>query len=141
MQSINLSNVDTVKLKEKVKKPESKRDKLVAKMDNLNELDRELNRLAKIEIVDDEVDEMKNTAVETAEKAAMNGKFVENIIDTEAETAADNIDNIISEIYSQEENITEKAAETNTDNKKSDIEAETEKSTKNKEDKPVYITK
>ena len=137
LESGNLSNVDTVKLKAKVKKLESKRDKLVAKINNLNELDQELNKLAKIEIVDDKVDEMKNTAVETAEKAAMEGNSVENIIDTEAETAADNIDNIISDIYSQEENITAKAEETNTDNKKSDIEAETEKSTKNKEDKPV----
>ena len=137
LESGNLSNVDTVKLKAKVKKLESKRDQLVAKINNLHELDQELNKLAKIELVDDKVDEMKNTAVETAEKAAMNGKSVENIIDTEAETAADSIDNIISEIYSQEENITAKAEETNTDYKKSAVEAETEKSTKNKDDKPV----
>ncbi len=139
LESGNLSNVDTVKLKAKVKKLESKRDKLVAKINNLNELDQELNKLAKIELVDDKVDEMKNTAVETAEKAAMNGKSVENIIDTEAETAADNIDNIISEIYSQEENITAKAEETNTDNKKSDVKEEPEKSAKKqtKDDKPV----
>ena len=70
LESGNPSNVDTVKLKAKVKKLESKRDKLVAKINNLNKLDQELNKLAKIELVDDKVDEIKNTAIETAEKVA-----------------------------------------------------------------------
>ncbi len=127
-ESGNLSNVDTVKLNAKVKKMESKRDKLVSKINNLNELDQELNKLAKIELVDDKVNEIKNTAVETAEKAALNGKSVESIIDIEAGVTADNIENLIS------------SPELKSDVKKEDIKEETEKNTKtqiNKNDKPV----
>lgn len=139
LENGNLSNVDTVKLKAKVKKLESKRDKLVAKINNLNELDQELNKLAKIELVDDKVDEIKNTAIETAEKAAMSGKSAENIIDTEAEVAVDNIDRIISDTPSLKADTAAKPDETNSDDKKSDVKEETEKSAKKqtKDDKPV----
>ncbi len=139
LESNRLNNVDTIKLKAKVKKLESKRDKLVAKINNLNELDQELNKLAKIELVKDKVDEIKNTAVETAEKAAMSGKSAEKVIDTEAEVAADNIDRIISDNPSLKADNAAKPDETNIDDKKSDVKEEPEKSTKKQteNDKPV----
>lgn len=95
LNSSTVSEVDKLKIKAQIKKVESKRDKLIARINNLNELEQELNKLAKIELVDDKIDELRNTAVETAEKAAMNGSSVSETIDNVAETSSEVIKEVL----------------------------------------------
>lgn len=95
LKSGKLSEVDKIKLNAQVKKLESKRDKLISRINNLNELEQELNKLAKIELVDDKVDELRNTAVETAEKAAMNGSSVSETIDNVTENSNEVIKEVL----------------------------------------------
>lgn len=95
LNSSTISEVDKLKIKSQIQKVESKRDKLIAKINNLNELEQELNKLAKIELVDDKIDELRNTAVETAEKAAMNGSSVSETIDNVAETSSETIKEVL----------------------------------------------
>lgn len=82
-----LKEVDKIKFGARVKKLESKRDKLVAKINNLNELDQDLNKLAKIELIDDKVKEIANTAVETGEKVAMESSSISKTIDSLTENS------------------------------------------------------
>lgn len=95
LNSSTFSEVDKLKIKAQIKKVESKRDKLIARINNLNELEQELNKLAKIELVDDKIDELRNTAVETAEKAAMEGNSVSETIDNVAENSSEVIKEIL----------------------------------------------
>ena len=109
LNSSTVSEVDKLKIKARIKKVESKRDMLIARINNLNELEQELNKLAKIELVDDKIDELRNTAVETAEKAAMNGSSVSETIDNVAETSSEVIKEVLEpdKIKKSENDMTE----------------------------------
>lgn len=109
LNSGSMNEVDKLKIKSQIKKVEGKRDKLIARINNLNELEQELNKLAKIELVDDKIDELRNTAVETAEKAAMNGSSVSETIDNVAESSSEVIKDVLKpdDIKEAENDITE----------------------------------
>ena len=83
MNNSNISYGQSIKLGKRIQKLKSKRDKLMDRLTSLNELDSELTKLAKMELADDKIDEIKNTSAETAEKAVMKGS---TIIDNQAET-------------------------------------------------------
>ena len=83
MNNSNLSYGQSIKLGKRIQKLKSKRDKLMDRLTSLNELDSELTKLAKMELADDKIDEIKNTSAETADKSAMKGS---TIIDNQAET-------------------------------------------------------
>lgn len=134
-----LSEVDKLKIKAQIKKVESKRDKLIARINNLNELEQELNKLAKIELVDDKIDELRNTAVETAEKAAMNGSSISETIDNVAETSSEVIKEVLEpdKVNKAENDITEeqnKQAEKQEENKQAEAETQTSEKEEKVED-------
>ena len=58
-----LSNVDMIKLKDRIKKLEGQKEKLEAKINNLTELDQSLNKLAKMEVVDAQLDEIREVTL------------------------------------------------------------------------------
>ena len=61
-----LSNVDMIKLKARIKKSEGRKGKLEAKINNLTELDQSLNKLAKMEVVDAQLDEIREVTLQGA---------------------------------------------------------------------------
>lgn len=94
-ESNGLSSAKRVKLGAKIRKMQSKRDMLIGKLTNLNELDSELNKLAKIELVDDKINELKTTSVETAEKAAMDNSSISDMIDNQTDIITESIERIV----------------------------------------------
>lgn len=135
LNSSTLGEVDKLKIKSQIKKVESKRDTLISRINNLNELEQELNKLAKIELVDDKIDELRNTAVETAEKAAMNGSSVSETIDNVAETSSEVIKEVLEpdKIKESENNMTEEQNK-QTDKQEESKQAEVETQTSKKEE-------
>lgn len=108
---------------------------LIARINNLNELEQELNKLAKIELVDDKIDELRNTAVETAEKAAMNGSSVSETIDNVAETSSEVIKEVLEpdKIKESENDMTEeqnKQTYKQEESKQAEVETQTSKKKK-----------
>lgn len=101
LQDTGITETDKIKLGTKIKKMESKRDKLVEKINNLTELDQSLNKLAKIELVDSKVDELANTTVETAEKSAMKASDLSEVIDDIMLAAPTSIDKVLDEEKTQ----------------------------------------
>ncbi len=136
-----VSEVDKLKINARIKKVESKRDMLIARINNLNELEQELNKLAKIELVDDKkIDELRNTAVETAEKAAMNGSSVSETIDNVAETSSEVIKEVLEpdKVNKAENDITEeqnKQTYKQEENKQAEAETQTSEKEEKAEDK------
>ena len=61
-----LSNVDMIKLKARIKKLEGRKGKLEAKINNLTELDQNLNKLAKMEVADAQLDEIREVTLQGA---------------------------------------------------------------------------
>ena len=61
-----LSNVDMIKLKARIKKLEGRKEMLEAKINNLTELDQSLNKLAKIEVVEAQLDEIREVTLQGA---------------------------------------------------------------------------
>ena len=61
-----LSNVDMIKLKARIKKSEGRKETLEAKINNLTELDQSLNKLAKMEVVDAQLDEIREVTLQGA---------------------------------------------------------------------------
>ena len=61
-----LSNVDMIKLKARIKKSEGRKETLEAKINNLTELDQGLNKLAKMEVVEAQLDEIKEVTLQGA---------------------------------------------------------------------------
>ena len=61
-----LSNVDMIKLKARIKKLEGRKETLEAKINNLTELDQSLNKLAKMEVVEAQLDEIKEVTLQGA---------------------------------------------------------------------------
>ena len=92
MNNSNISYGQSIKLGKRIQKLKSKRDKLMDRLTSLNELDSELTKLAKMELADDKIDEIKNTSAETADKSAMKGSTV---IDNQAETSTETIQQVI----------------------------------------------
>lgn len=135
LNSSTLGEVDKLKIKSQIKKVESKRDTLISRINNLNELEQELNKLAKIELVDDKIDELRNTAVETAEKAAMNGSSVSETIDNVAETSSEVIKEVLEpdKIKESENDMTEEQNK-QTDKQEESKQAEVETQTSKKEE-------
>ena len=74
---------ENIDLGKRTQQPESKRDKLIDKATGIGELNSESTKIAKTELVDDKIDEIKNTSAETADKVVMKGS---TIIDNQAET-------------------------------------------------------
>lgn len=135
-----VSEVDKLKINARIKKVESKRDMLIARINNLNELEQELNKLAKIELVDDKIDELRNTAVETAEKAAMNGSSVSETIDNVVETSSEVIKEVLEpdKIKESENDMTEeqnKQTYKQEESKQAEVETQTSKKEEKGEDK------
>ena len=83
---------ENIDLGKRTQQPESKRDKLIDKATDAGELNSESTKIAKTELVDDKIDEIKNTSVETADKSAMKGSTV---IDNQAETSTETIQQVI----------------------------------------------
>lgn len=135
LNSSTLGEVDKLKIKSQIKKVESKRDTLISRINNLNELEQELNKLAKIELVDNKIDELRNTAVETAEKAAMNGSSVSETIDNVAETSSEVIKEVLEpdKIKESENDMTEEQNK-QTDKQEESKQAEVETQTSKKEE-------
>lgn len=137
-----VSEVDKLKINARIKKVESKRDMLIARINNLNELEQELNKLAKIELVDDKIDELRNTAVETAEKAAMNGSSVSETIDNVAETSSEVIKEVLEpDKVKEAENDMSEEQNKQTENqqeetKQAEVEAHISEKEQKGEDKP-----
>lgn len=132
LNSSTLGEVDKLKIKSQIKKVESKRDTLISRINNLNELEQELNKLAKIELVDNKIDELRNTAVETAEKAAMNGSSVSETIDNVAETSSEVIKEVLEpdKIKESENDMTEeqnKQTNKQEESKQAEVETQTSK--------------
>ncbi|MDD6490218.1 MAG: hypothetical protein PUG48_10505 [Clostridia bacterium] len=96
-QSKNISEADKVKIEAKIQKLKTKRDKLVGKINNLNELDQSLNKLAKTELVDSKVEELANTTIETAEKSAMKASSLSDVIDDIVFASPSVIDKVLNE--------------------------------------------
>lgn len=130
-----VSEADKLKINARIKKVESKRGMLIARINNLNELEQELNKLAKIELVDNKIDELRNTAVETAEKAAMNGSSVSETIDNVAETSSEVIKEVLEpdKIKESENDMTEEQNK-QTDKQEESKQAEVETQTSKKEE-------
>ena len=61
-----LSNVDMIKLKDRIKKLEGRKETLEAKINNLTELDQSLNKLAKMEVVEAQLDEIREVTLQGA---------------------------------------------------------------------------
>ena len=61
-----LSNVDMIKLKARIKKLEGRKETLEAKINNLTELDQSLNKLAKMEVADAQLDEIREVTLQGA---------------------------------------------------------------------------
>ena len=61
-----LSNVDMIKLKARIKKLEGRKETLEAKINNLTELDQSLNKLAKMEVVEAQLDEIREVTLQGA---------------------------------------------------------------------------
>ena len=61
-----LSNVDMIKLKARIKKLEGRKETLEAKINNLTELDQSLNKLAKMEVVSAQLEEIKEVTLQNA---------------------------------------------------------------------------
>ena len=61
-----LSNVDMIKLKARIKKLEGRKETLEAKINNLTELDQSLNKLAKKEVVEAQLDEIREVTLQGA---------------------------------------------------------------------------
>ena len=95
MNNSNISYGQSIKLGKRIQKLKSKRDKLMDRLTSLNELDSELTKLAKMELADDKIDEIKNTSAETADKSAMKGSTVTDIIDNQTETSTETIQQVI----------------------------------------------
>lgn len=137
-----VSEVDKLKINARIKKVESKRDTLISRINNLNELEQELNKLAKIELVDNKIDELRNTAVETAEKAAMNGSSVSETIDNVAETSSEVIKEVLEpDKVKEAENDMSEEQNKQTENqqeetKQAEVEAHISEKEQKGEDKP-----
>ena len=142
LNSSTLSEVDKLKIKSQIKKVESKRDTLISRINNLNELEQELNKLAKIELVDNKIEELRNTAVETAEKAAMNGSSVSETIDNVAETSNEVIKGVLEpDKVKEAENDMSEEQNKQTENqqeetKQAEVEAQISEKEQKGEDKP-----
>lgn len=142
LNSSTLGEVDKLKIKSQIKKVKSKRDTLISRINNLNELEQELNKLAKIELVDDKIDELRNTAVETAEKAAMNGSSVSETIDNVAETSSEVIKEVLEpDKVKEAENDMSEEQNKQTENqqeetKQAEVEAHISEKEQKGEDKP-----
>lgn len=142
LNSSTLGEVDKLKIKSQIKKVESKRDTLISRINNLNELEQELNKLAKIELVDNKIDELRNTAVETAEKAAMNGSSVSETIDNVAETSSEVIKEVLEpDKIKESENDMSEEQNKQTENqqeetKQAEVEAHISEKEQKGEDKP-----
>ncbi len=96
---------ENIDLGKRTQQPESKRDKLIDKATGIGELNSESTKIAKTELVDDKIDEIKNTSAETADKSAMKGSTV---IDNQAETSTETIQQVI-EPESKKEQKTEES--------------------------------
>lgn len=142
LNSSTLGEVDKLKIKSQIKKVESKRDTLISRINNLNELEQELNKLAKIELVDNKIDELRNTAVETAEKAAINGSSVSETIDNVAETSNEVIKEVLEpDKVKEAENDMSEEQNKQTENqqeetKQAEVEAHISEKEQKGEDKP-----
>lgn len=142
LNSSTLGEVDKLKIKSQIKKVESKRDTLISRINNLNELEQELNKLAKIELVDNKIDELRNTAVETAEKAAINGSSVSETIDNVAETSSEVIKEVLEpDKVKEAENDMSEEQNKQTENqqeetKQAEVEAHISEKEQKSEDKP-----
>ncbi len=142
LNSSTLGEVDKLKIKSQIKKVESKRDTLISRINNLNELEQELNKLAKIELVDNKIDELRNTAVETAEKAAINGSSVSETIDNVAETSSEVIKEVLEpDKVKEAENDMSEEQNKQTENqqeetKQAEVEAHISEKEQKGEDKP-----
>ena len=101
LQDTGITETDKIKLGTKIKKMESKRDKLIDKISNLNKLDQSLNKLAKTGLIDSKVDELANTTIETAEKSAMNASTLSDVIDDIMLVGAASIDKVLDEEKTQ----------------------------------------
>ena len=82
---------ENIDLGKRTQQPESKRDNLIDKATDAGELNSESTKIAKTELVDDKIDEIKNTSAETADKSAMKGSTVTDIIDNQTETSTETI--------------------------------------------------
>ena len=78
-----LSNVDMIKLKARIKKLEGRKEKLEAKINNLTELDQSLNKLAKMEVVDAQLDEIREVTLQGAAGSTTISEAVDGMTSSE----------------------------------------------------------
>ena len=78
-----LSNVDMIKLKARIKKLEGQKEKLEAKINNLTELDQSLNKLAKMEVVEAQLDEIREVTLQGAAGSTTISEAVDGMTSSE----------------------------------------------------------
>ena len=66
LEKDGLSNVDKIKLNARIKKLEGQKETLEAKINNLTELEQSLNKLAKMEVVSAQLEEIKEVTLQNA---------------------------------------------------------------------------
>lgn len=78
-----LSNVDMIKLKDRIKQLEGQKETLEAKINNLTELDQSLNKLAKMEVADAQLDEIREVTLQGAAGSTTISEVVEGMTSPE----------------------------------------------------------
>lgn len=95
-----LSDAERHKIGQKVVQFESRIEKLEKRINNLTELEQGLDKAAKMGIIRQKLEEMKNTVMATAEKAAANESSISQTIDAIALSSSETL----KEIIEQDEN-------------------------------------
>lgn len=87
LASGNLNNTETVKLKARIKKLEGKKSELETKINNLTELDQSLNKLAKMELLGTQLEEIKEVTLQNAANSTTISEAVDNMTSMEVTSA------------------------------------------------------
>ena len=101
-----LSNVDLIKLKARIKKLEGQKEKLEAKINNLTELDQSLNKLAKIEVVEAQLDEIREVTLQGAAGSTTISEVVDGMTSSEVTSTIEKA--VMGEVKEENTQIEEK---------------------------------
>lgn len=107
LRSGNLNKTQIIKITDRLREMQSKREKLEDKLNSLNGMGDQLQKLANYNIVAEKVEMLKNTAVETAEKAAMSDSSLSSMIDTQTEASVEVVEKALHPDMSNKQENTE----------------------------------
>lgn len=104
LEKSDLTDTDKIKINTKLQKQKNKKEKSESKINNLIELEQDLNKLAKTELIENKIDELKDTLLNAVEQSITANEDIETTVDNIAENSAKSIKDILENIPKAEKN-------------------------------------